>query len=63
MSDNIFICKICNKSFNNIYSFFDRNGNFRCPFNSLNEDIQNEYNAKYQCMLDNNIKILRKKRN
>ena len=40
--------------------FFDKNGNFRCPFNILNENIQNEYKAKYQCMLDNNIKILRK---
>lgn len=42
--------------------FFDKNGNFRCPFNILNENIQNEYKAKYQCMLDNNIKILRKKK-
>ena len=40
--------------------FFDKDGNFRCPFNILNEKIQNEYKAKYQCMLDNNIKIFRK---
>ena len=39
--------------------FFDKNGNFRSPFNSLNENIQNEYKAKYQCMLDNNVKIIK----
>jgi len=39
--------------------FFDKNGNFRCPFNILNEKIQNEYKAKYQCMIDNNIKLLK----
>lgn len=40
--------------------FFDKNGNFRCPFNILDENIQNEYKAKYECMLNNNIKIMRK---
>ena len=39
--------------------FFDKNGNFRCPFNIVNEKIQNEYKAKYQCMIDNNIKIIK----
>ena len=39
--------------------FFDKDGNFRCPFNILNEKIQNEYKAKYQCMLDNNVKIMK----
>lgn len=91
MSDNIFICKICNKAFSSVFSFvshianekehfyfpdfkignelieikgdhfFDKNGNFRCPFNILDEKIQNEYKAKYECMLNNNIKIMRKK--
>lgn len=40
--------------------FFDKNNNFRCPFNITNIIIQNRYKAKYQCMLDNNIKIIRK---
>jgi len=39
--------------------FFDKFGNFRCPFNILNEELQNEYKAKYQCMLDNNVKIMK----
>lgn len=39
--------------------FFDKSGNFKCPFNILDEKLQNEYKAKYQCMLDNNIKIMK----
>lgn len=38
--------------------FFDKNGNFINPYNK-NPDIVVRYKAKYQCMLANNIKILK----
>lgn len=39
--------------------FFDKTGNFRCPFNITDQYLQEQYKAKYQCMLDNNVKIMK----
>ena len=38
--------------------FFDKNGNFIYPY-SDNINMQEQYKAKYQCMLDNNVKIMK----
>ena len=39
--------------------FFDNNGNFINPYN-LNENYKNAYMEKYKCMINNNVKILKK---
>lgn len=45
--------------------FFDKAGNMKCPFrykswsNEKYKEICNRYAAKYKCMIDNNVQILR----
>ena len=41
--------------------FFDKDGNLCCPYHNKDNKMTNVYKAKWQCMLDNNVVVLKSK--